>query len=166
MKKMNVLVNFRYMDSFNAIMGAVIAFLTFVFGQHWYLFASFLFFNLIDWITGWLKAKINKKVNSEKGWQGVVKKIGYWLMIMVAFSLSAIFMELGQTLGIDLSVTTLLGWFVLASLLINETRSILENLVEAGYHVPSVLVKGLEIADQLINKDNAQDEEQNNEKMK
>lgn len=75
-------------------------------------------------------------------------------------------MELGQTLGIDLSVTTLLGWFVLASLLINETRSILENLVEAGYHVPSVLVKGLEIADQLINKDNAQDEEQNNEKMK
>lgn len=158
MGKMNLLMKFHYMDSFNAITGAVIAFLTFIFGKHWYLFAAFLFFNFVDWITGWLKAKMNKKVNSEKGWQGVVKKIGYWLMIMVAFALSAIFMELGHTLGIDLSVTTFLGWFVLASLLINETRSILENLVEAGYHVPAVLVNGLEIADKLINKENEQNE--------
>lgn len=153
MKKMNFLSNLNYMDSYNAITGAVIAFLTFIFGEHWLLFAMFLFFNIVDWITGWMKSKINNKENSVKGWQGVLKKIGYWLMIMVAFALSVIFIELGNTLGMDLGITTLLGWFVLASLMINEARSIIENLVEAGYNVPAILINGLEVADKLINKE-------------
>ena len=152
MKKM-VLSNLNYMDTFNAIAGAVIAFLTFIFGEHWLLFAVFLLLNIIDWITGWMKSHIAKKENSVKGWQGVLKKIGYWLMIMVAFALSAIFIELGNTLGIDLGVTTLLGWFVLASLLVNEARSIIENFVEAGFNVPNVLINGLEVANKIINKD-------------
>ena len=57
-------------------------------------------------------------------------------------------------LGIDFHVTTLLGWFVLASLCINEVRSIIENLVQCGYSVPSVLTKGLEVADKIVNEDN------------
>ena len=56
-------------------------------------------------------------------------------------------------IGVDLQITTLLGWFVLASLLINEIRSIVENFVEAGYDVPKVLIKGLEVADKVVNKD-------------
>lgn len=154
-----VLSNLNYMDTFNAIAGAVIAFLTFIFGEHWLLFAVFLLLNIIDWITGWMKSRIAKKENSVKGWQGVLKKIGYWLMIMVAFALSAIFIELGNTLGIDLGVTTLLGWFVLASLLVNEARSIIENFVEAGFNVPNVLINGLEVADKIINKENENEEE-------
>ena len=43
--------------------------------------------------------------------------------------------------------------FVLASLLVNEIRSICENFVEAGYHVPVILIKGLEVADKIVNKD-------------
>ncbi len=72
---------------------------------------------------------------------------------MVAFGASAIFIEIGNAIGIDLGVTTLLGWFVLASLLVNELRSILENFVEAGYNVPAILVKGLEVAEKMVNKE-------------
>jgi len=144
-------LNLNYMDSYNAIAGGIIAFLTFVFGEHWMLFALFLLFNIADWITGWMKSRINKKENSVKGWQGVLKKLGYWIMILIAFAASSIFMEIGNTLGIDLGVTTMLGWFVLASLAINELRSIVENFVEAGYNVPKVLTKGLEVADKVIN---------------
>ena len=64
-----------------------------------------------------------------------------------------VFVEIGKVIGVDLGVTTLLGWFVLASLLINEIRSIVENFVEAGFNVPAVLVKGLEVADKVVNKD-------------
>ena len=74
-------------------------------------------------------------------------------MIMVGFGASAIFIEIGVVIGVDLQITTLLGWFVLASLLINEIRSIVENFVEAGYDVPKVLIKGLEVADKVVNKD-------------
>nr|WP_317317687.1 phage holin family protein [Longibaculum muris] len=147
MKKMN------YMDTYNAIVGGIVAVLSFVFGEHWILFAIFLLFNIADWLTGWMKSRMAGKENSVKGWQGVLKKLGYWLMILVAFAASAVFIEIGNTLGMDLGVTTLLGYFVLASLLVNELRSILENFVEAGYNIPTVLVKGLEVADKVVNQE-------------
>lgn len=143
----------NYMDTYNAIVGGIVAVLSFVFGEHWILFAIFLLFNVADWLTGWMKSRMAGKENSMKGWQGVLKKLGYWLMILVAFAASAVFIEIGNTLGMDLGITTLLGYFVLASLLVNELRSILENFVEAGYNVPTVLVKGLEVADKVVNQD-------------
>ena len=151
---MKILENLNYMDNYNAVVGAIVTFLTFVFGEHWALFALFLFFNIIDYITGWMKSRLNKKENSVKGLQGVIKKLGYWIMIMISFASSVLFIEIGNTLGIDLGITTLLGWFVLASLAINEIRSIVENLVEAGYKVPKMLTNGLEVADKIINQEN------------
>lgn len=142
-----------FIDGYNAIVGTIVAVLSYVFGEHWILFAAFLLLNVADWITGWMKSRMAGKENSVKGWKGVLKKIGYWLMIMVAFGASAVFIEIGEAIGIDLGVTTLLGWFVLASLIINEIRSILENFVEAGYNVPSILVKGLEVADKVVNQE-------------
>lgn len=143
----------NYMDTYNAIVGGIVAVLSFVFGEHWILFAIFLLFNVADWLTGWMKSRMAGKENSVKGWKGVLKKLGYWLMILVAFAASAVFIEIGNTLGMDLGITTLLGYFVLASLLVNELRSILENFVEAGYNVPTVLVKGLEVADKVVNQE-------------
>lgn len=145
-------------DSYNAITGAIVAILSYVLGEHWILFAGFLLLNFADWITGWMKSKILGKTSSETGWKGVLKKLGYWIMIVVAFGTSAIFIEIGKTIGVDLGVTTLLGWFVLASLIVNEIRSIIENFVEAGYDVPAILVKGLEVADKAVNKHDSEDE--------
>lgn len=141
-------------DGYNAVVGTVVAVLSYVLGEHWMLFAAFLLLNVADWITGWMKSRMAGKENSVKGFQGVLKKLGYWLMIMVAFGAAAIFVEIGKAIGIDLGVTTLLGWFVLASLIINEIRSILENFVEAGFNVPAILIKGLKVADKIINSDN------------
>lgn len=143
----------KIIDTYNAIVGGTVALLSYIFGEHWILFALFLAFNVIDWITGWMKSRINKKENSVAGWKGALKKLGYWLMIGVAFGASVVFIEIGKVLSIDLQITVLLGWFVLASLLVNELRSICENFVEAGFNVPKILTKGLEVADKAINKD-------------
>lgn len=151
MKKMNYAE--PIIDAYNAIAGTVIAVLSYILGDHWILFLAFLLLNVADWLTGWMKSRIAGKENSTKGWQGVLKKLGYWVMIMVGFGASAVFIEIGVVIGVDLQITTLLGWFVLASLLINEIRSIVENFVEAGYDVPKVLIKGLEVADKVVNKD-------------
>lgn len=143
-----------FIDSYNVVMGTVVAILSYLLGEHWILFVAFLLLNVADWITGWMKSRINGNENSVEGWKGVLKKLGYWLMVMVAFGASAVFIEIGKTIGVDLGITTLLGWFVLASLLINEIRSILENFVEAGFKVPKILIKGLEVADKVVNKEN------------
>ena len=143
-----------FIDSYNVVMGTVVAILSYLLGEHWILFVAFLLLNVADWITGWMKSRINGNENSVEGWKGVLKKLGYWLMVMVAFGASAVFIEIGKTIGVDLGITTLLGWFVLASLLINEIRSILENFVEAGFKVPKILIKGLEVAEKVVNKEN------------
>lgn len=149
-------------DGYNAVTGAIVAVLSYILGEHWFLFVAFLGLNVADWITGWMKSRINKKENSMAGWKGILKKLGYWLMIMVAFGSSAVFVEIGNAIGIDLGITTLLGWFVLASLLVNEIRSICENFVEAGYNVPTILIKGLEVADKVVNQDPEKEEEEKN----
>ena len=141
-------------DGYNAITGAVVAVLSYILGEHWLLFVAFLALNVADWLTGWMKSRMAGKENSVAGWKGVLKKLGYWLMIMVAFGAGAVFIEIGQSIGVDLGVTTLLGWFVLASLIINEIRSILENFVEAGYNVPGILISGLKVADKIVNSEN------------
>lgn len=80
------------------------------------------------------------------------------MLIIASFSITAGFTELGSILGMDLGVTTLLGWFVLASLLVNEARSICDNLVEMGVNVPTILVKGLQAANRVVNQDEMDDE--------
>ena len=147
-----------FIDGYNAVTGAIVAVLSYILGEHWILFVAFLLLNVGDWLTGWMKSRLAGKENSLAGWKGVLKKLGYWLMVMVAFGASAVFIEIGKVIGINLGITTLLGWFVLASLIINEIRSILENFVEAGYNVPAILVNGLKVADQVVNKDNEDSE--------
>lgn len=159
MKKMNYAE--PIINEYNAIVGCIIAIATYVFGEHWYLFAAYLALNVADMATGWLKSKLKKKESSVKGLQGLLKKSGYWVMIILSFGCSAIFIEIGKVIGVDLHITTLLGWFVLASLLINEIRSVIENLVEAGYKVPKILTNGLEVAEKVL--DDLSDDSQNDE---
>lgn len=151
-------MNDTIFDTYNAIVGTIIAFLTMFLGEHWFLFAVFLLLNVIDWITGWMKSRINRKENSVKGWKGVLKKLGYWMMIFFSFLISSGLIEIGTVIGIDLGITTILGWFVLASLIVNEARSIVENFVESGYNVPEILISGLEVADKLVNKEEREKE--------
>ena len=142
----------RVTDGINFLLGGIIAALTYIFGENWALFAIFLLFNCADWVTGVMKSRMAGKENSVKGWQGVAKKLGYWMMIFLAFAAGYWFIAMGRLLGLDFRITTLLGWFVLASLTVNELRSILENFVEAGFDVPRILVEGLEVADKVVNK--------------
>lgn len=140
-------------DRYNLIVGTVVAVLSYLLGKNWWIFALFLVFNVIDWITGWMKSRLAGVENSNKGLTGIIKKFGYWLMILVSFLMSTAFIGIGNVIGVNLQVTTLLGWFVLASLMVNELRSILENFVQAGYHPPEILTKGLAVASEIIDKE-------------
>ena len=144
-------MNSIVLDKYNAAVGAVMAVLAAVFGAYWYVFAAFLLLNVIDWITGWAKANKNKEESSKVGAAGAIKKLGYWAVVLVAFVISGVFVNFGNdVLGINLSFLHLIGWWVLAMLIVNEARSILENLVEMGYRIPEILIKGLAVTEKLI----------------
>lgn len=142
-----------FVDKYNAIWGTIVAILTMVFGAHWYIFAAYFVLNVIDWLTGWYKAYRKKEESSKIGLKGAAKKLGYWAIILVAFMISDVFVKLGaELLGTDLIFLTAIGWLTLAMLLVNEARSILENLVELNYKVPDFLIKGLAVTEKMIKK--------------
>lgn len=140
-----------FIDRYNTVVGAAVTILTAIFGIYWYVFAGYLLCNILDWLTGWYKSRRLGKESSKAGLNGILKKMGYWVIILVAFLIPSLFIHLGQdVLGVNLKFLTLLGWFTLASLLVNEIRSILENLVECGCNVPDFLIKGLAVTEKLI----------------
>lgn len=139
-----------FTNKINMIGAVIISLLSYIFGEHWILFVAFLVLNVLDYVTGCIRSRLTGTVNSKKGLNGLLKKVGYWVIIMLAFGMSVIFIEIGTVIGVDLRVTELIGWLVLASLEVNELRSIFENLVGAGYQVPAILIKGLEIANKAI----------------
>lgn len=151
----------KFIDYYNVAVGAVVALLSAIFGAFWYIFAAYFVMNVIDWLTGWYKSRKLHEESSKVGIKGILKKLGYWVIIAVAFLMSNVFVKMGDDiLHIDLTFLSMIGWFTLACLLVNEVRSVVENLVECGYNVPQVLVSGLAVADKMINKNDDKDEKE------
>ena len=147
-----------FTDTYNLALGAVVTVLSTIFGVYWYIFVAYLALNVLDWLTGWYRSRQKKRESSSAGLKGILKKTGYWVIVAVAFLVSEVFVHLGtDVLHMDLDFLMMVGWFTLACLMVNEARSILENLVECGYDVPSVLIDGLKVTDKMLNKESEDD---------
>lgn len=142
----------KIFNKITAIFSMISTTLTSLFGIEWILFLGYLILNIFDYITGTLKAKVSKSENSNKGLFGIIKKICYWILILISFLISYLLVQIGAKLNIDLNFVMLFGWFTLACLIINESRSIIENLVEIGIEVPAILTKGLNVYYNILEK--------------
>ena len=86
---------------------------------------SLLIFMIIDYITGIIKAIIDKKLSSKIGYIGICKKFLILFVIVISTVLDRI-------VGFNNSIRYLVIGFYLG----NEGLSILENTVEIGIPVP------------------------------
>lgn len=140
----------KVLDKIDCFWGGVVAAMTAILGKYWFLFAGFLVLNFIDYGTGIIKARYFHRESSAIGAKGVFKKVFYWVVIAVAFFIAYCFTRMGNLLNINLSFVMLFGWFTLATYIINEIRSILENMVEMGVNIPTFLISGLDITQRLL----------------
>lgn len=134
--------------SVSAIFTAIAA----AFGKIPIILILFMAAVVLDYVTGWIKAKyFLRDWNSKTGLQGIIKKVMYFVMIGTAFLIGWGIREMGDTVGINLEFAMLIGWYVTAVMLINEFTSILENLyVIMPEKVPVWLIKTLKIADEKL----------------
>lgn len=145
-------IDLSFIDEVNAGWGIIVVFMSYIFGDHWILFAAFIGLNVLDYITGIIKAKILKNESSSAGFKGIVKKFSYWCMLIVAFMMSPVLNELGRVIGADIApFTPTIGYMVLGMMIMNEFRSILENLHQSGVAVPMMLLKGLAVFEKVAN---------------
>lgn len=107
-------------------------FLSFVFGDWDVALQCLIIAIAIDYISGIIKAFINKELSSKIGVKGLLKKVGVLLIVALATLIDKITGESGM-------VRTLVIYYFVA----NEGLSVIENLGEAGLPIPDVIKKAL-----------------------
>ncbi len=92
----------KILEKVNLLWAAAITLLTAAFGTYWFLFAAFIALNIVDYVTGVIKSRYTRTENSNKGLKSIFKKVGYWVVIAIAFFLSYGFETIGTIIGVNL----------------------------------------------------------------
>lgn len=96
---------------------------------------------VLDYCTGMAKAWIRGELSSRKGVRGILKKLSYLIIVVVAGVMDWLIADGLQGVGVEYKLPFLLGAIVTIWLIINELISILENVAAAGGPVPAWLTK-------------------------
>lgn len=96
------------------------------------LLKTLLIFVVMDYITGIMKAIVNKKLSSNVGFKGICKKILIIFMVAIGFSLD------------ELLSTDTIRYIVITFYIINEGISIIENASYLGLPIPDKIKETLQ----------------------
>ena len=115
-----------------AALAGIGTFLSFIFGDWDVALQCLVIAIALDYISGIIKAFINKELSSKIGVKGILKKVGVLVVVALAVLIDKITGESG-------AIRTLVIYYFVA----NEGLSIIENLGEAGLPIPDVIKKAL-----------------------
>lgn len=115
-----------------AAIAGIGTFLTFIFGDWDVALQCLVIAVALDYLSGVIKAFVNKELSSKIGLKGLLKKVGVFVIVALAVLIDRITGESGM-------VRTLVIYYFVA----NEGLSIVENLGEAGLPIPDVIKKAL-----------------------
>ena len=118
---------------FNFITGTLLTTVVYFLGGLDVALKTLLIFILLDYVTGVCEAISNKKLNSIIGAKGIIKKIGYLIIVALAVQLDTVTGDTG-------AIRTLVIYFFVA----NEGISILENWGSMGLPLPKKVIDVLE----------------------
>lgn len=117
---------------YKAILTALVSYIAYLLGGYDMGIETLLIMISTDYITGIMKAILQKNLNSYIGWRGLMKKCGILLTIIVAVQIERITKQ-------PETIHNLVAF----AFVVNEGVSVLENLIDIGVPVPDFLVKFL-----------------------
>lgn len=115
---------------------------------------------IIDYITGMLASRkegiehpgdTSYGWSSRKGFLGILRKTGCWLIIGSSFSIDALLHHSASSLGINYPSHFFLGVFVIIWYSLNEVLSIIENAGRIGVPIPQKLKNYISILKKELN---------------
>lgn len=125
-------------ETFCVILGGITTALVYLLGGFDIALQCLLIAIALDYISGIIKAFTTKTLSSRIGFNGIVKKLGILLLVMVGVLVDRVSGNTG-------AIRTLVIYYFVA----NEGLSIVENLSIAGIPIP----KGLKNALKVIRKE-------------
>ena len=105
----------KMFNFFSMITGSITGVLLYLFGDFDQMLKVLVVLIILDWITGLLTALYNKKINSEVGFKGIIKKVFILIIVIVSSIMQFI---------VNLPIRDVVIMFFVA----NESISILENI--------------------------------------
>lgn len=96
---------------------------------------------LADYGTGMVKAWNAGTLCSRTGIRGILKKVGYLVIVAVAMGADYLLRYGLSQVGVHINIEFLIAAIVIVWLIINELISILENVAAIGAPVPEFLLK-------------------------
>ena len=121
------------LNYFKVIVAAIGTGLTWLFGSWDTALVVLIAFMVLDYITGLLRAWINKEVSSDVGLKGIARKTVIFIVLIVAVLLDRL-LNTGTWV-----FRTLICYFYIA----NEGISLLENCAGLGLQIPDKLKDAL-----------------------
>lgn len=100
-----------------------------------------LVFMILDYISGMLKAWHSAELSSHIGLLGIIKKVSYFAVVVVAGGVDWLICAGINSVGIEFQTNFYFGLVVVVWFIINEGLSILENLSTLGVPLPAFLIK-------------------------
>lgn len=129
----------------NAGTKTLIGLMSAVFMYYWNCFTEvmvILFVVLIlDYVTGIIQGLLNGGFSWEKAWKGIVKKLMYGVVLIIALSVDFIIKYMTDSLGVDWGLSGMVGISVCIYLIGTEGFSIIQNLLLIGVPAPDFLQK-------------------------
>lgn len=123
----------KTLTSIKLIVSGVFGYLVYLLGG-WDVFLKVLITLIVlDYITGVLVAIYNKKVSSEIGHKGIIKKVVVLIVVAMSYQITLI-------LGNEIPLREIVVSFYIA----NEGISLLENAGNIGVPIPKKLLEVLE----------------------
>lgn len=130
---------------FNSCVAVIATFFTYLFGGWDVALSILITFMILDYITGVIWAYIQKNLNSEVGFKGLVKKCTILIVLIVGSMLDRL-LNSGEWV-----FRTLVAYFYIA----NEGISLLENISNLGVPIPAKIKDALE----QLNKEGTEEQE-------
>ena len=96
---------------------------------------------VLDYGTGMAAAWVQKKLSSRTGIIGILKKVGYMVVVAVAVIVDMVISSALSTAGVSSDYPNIFALLVTFWLTLNELISILENVSEIGVPIPDFLMK-------------------------
>ena len=89
---------------------------------------------VLDYVSGLIKAFVTNNLSSKIGVKGIIKKVSFLLIVMLAVLVDRVTGETG-------AIRTLVIYYFVA----NEGLSIIENLGQTGVPIPQSIKKALKV---------------------
>lgn len=108
---------------------------------------------LVDYCSGLAKAWMTGEVSSRIGIRGIIKKIGYLVVVAIGMIVDWLIKYGVSALGTDFEIHFVFALPVIIWLIINECISILENVSSCGAPIPKFLLKAIGVLKDKVEED-------------